>query len=174
MITSIAAHILRFVTLVLLQALVLDHLDVANGLLVPYLYVLFLLLLPFELPAWSLLAIGALTGLTMDFFSSTPGMHMSASLVMMFARIHLVDLIAPRDGYEFGMRPTPRSMGMAWFLTYAGLLVLLHHTWLFVVEYYRLDGLGGTLYRALLSAVFTLALCLLALYLTARPDRGRT
>ena len=174
MIASVASNILRFVALILLQALVLDHLDVANGYMVPYLYILFLLLLPFELPAWSLLLIGAVTGFCMDFFSSTPGMHMSACIVMMFGRIHLVDLIAPRDGYEFGLKPTLRSMGPAWFLTYASLLILLHHIWLFLAEIYRLDRFFDTFSRSVLSALFTLVLCLVALFLTARPARGRS
>ena len=81
MITTIGANLLRFMVLLLLQVLVLDHLDVANGYMVPYLYVLFLLMLPFELPEWITLPIGAFTGLVLDTFSSTPGMHMSACVV---------------------------------------------------------------------------------------------
>ena len=46
MIGTILGHILRFIALILLQVLVLDHLDVLNGLMVPYLYVFFLLMLP--------------------------------------------------------------------------------------------------------------------------------
>lgn len=173
MIGTVLLNILRFVLLMILQVLVLDHLDVANGYMVPYLYVLFLLMLPFELPEWATLLLGALTGLIMDTFSSTPGMHMSACVVMMYARIHLLRLLAPREGYEFGMRPTIPSMGIAWFITYAGLLLLLHHLWLFYVELFRIDRFFGTFLRALLSAAFTLLLVLLAQFLTSRPDRER-
>ncbi len=173
MIASVLAHLLRFTVLILIQVLVLDHLDVANGQMVPYLYVLFLLMLPFDLPAWALLLIGAATGLTMDAFASTPGMHMGACTVMMFLRIFLVDLIAPREGYEFGMKPTLASMGMAWYLTYAGALIMGHHAWLFLIEMYRFDNFLSTMGRILLSTVFTLVLCLLAEFLTARPKRGR-
>lgn len=174
MIGTILANVGRLVALMLVQVLVLDHLDVANGLLVPYLYVLFLLLLPFELPSAALLLIGASTGALMDLFTSTPGMHMSASVLMMFARIRVVGLLAPREGYEYGMTPSLASMGLAWFLTYAGLLILVHHVWLFAVEVYRWDGIPAAFGRAVLSAVFTLGLCLLAQFLTARPERGRT
>jgi len=173
MIATILANILRLLVLVLLQVLVLDHLDVANGYLVPYLYVLFLLMLPFELPAWAQLLIGALTGLVMDVFSSTPGMHMSACTVMMFARVHLLDLISPREGYEYGLRPTVPRMGLAWFLTYAGLLIVIHHVWLFFVEVYTFERFFGTFFRALFSAAFTLALCMLAQFLTSSQQRTR-
>ncbi|MEO8591603.1 MAG: hypothetical protein ABI432_19635 [Flavobacteriales bacterium] len=173
MIATILANLLRFAVLLLLQVLVLDHLDVANGYMVPYLYVLFLLMLPFELPAWAQLLIGAFTGLIVDLFSSTPGMHMSACTVMMFARVFMLDLIAPREGYEYGLRPTVPRMGLAWFVTYAGLLIAVHHVWLFFVEVYSFDHFFGTFLRALLSAVFTLALCMLAQFLTSSPQRGR-
>lgn len=168
MIGTIGSNLLRFIILVLLQVLVLDHLDVANGYMVPYLYVLFLLLLPFELPEWSTLLIGAATGLVLDTFSSTPGMHMSACTVMVFARIHLLRLLAPREGYEYGMRPTVSGMGLAWFLTYASVLILIHHLWLFHVELFRFDRFFGTLLRAVLSTAFTLVLSLLTQFLTAR------
>ena len=173
MIATVLANILRLVLLILLQVLVLDHLDIANGYMVPYLYVLFLLMLPIELPAWAQLTLGAFTGLVMDHFSSTPGMHMSACVVLMFARIHLVRLLAPREGYEFGVRPTLPRMGFAWYFTYTGVLILVHHLWLFFIEVHRFDGFFTTFFRALLSALFTFALCLLSQFLTSSPDRGR-
>ncbi|HOZ39711.1 MAG: rod shape-determining protein MreD [Flavobacteriales bacterium] len=175
MIGTIGSNLLRFAVLMLLQVLVLDHLDVANGYMVPYLYVLFLLMLPFELPEWSTLIIGATTGLVMDTFSSTPGMHMGACTAMMFARIQLLRLLAPREGYEYGMRPSVPAMGIAWFLTYASVLILIHHLWLFYVELFRFDRFFGTFFRAVLSGVFTLVLVLLTQFLTARAaSRERT
>ena len=174
MITTIGANLLRFLVLVLLQVLVLDHLDVANGYMVPYLYVLFLLMLPFELPEWTTLPIGAATGLVLDTFSSTPGMHMSACVVMMFARIQLLRLLAPREGYEYGMRPTIPAMGITWFITYAGVLILVHHLWLFFVELFRFERFFSTFFRAVLSGAFTLVLVLLAQFLTTRPSRDRS
>ncbi len=173
MITTIIANALRLITLMLLQVLVLDHLSLFNGWMVPYLYVLFLLMLPFELPAWAGLLIGAATGLIMDLFSTTPGMHMSACVVMMYVRIHLLDLIAPREGYEFGMRPTLPRMGIAWFIAHAGLLIVVHHLWLFIIELHRFQDFFGTLLRALLSAAFTLGLCMLMQFLTSRQERSR-
>ena len=173
MIGTILGHILRFIALILLQVLVLDHLDVLNGLMVPYLFVFFLLMLPIEMPAWAQLAIGAVTGLVMDFFTSTPGMHMSACVVMMYARLQVLRLLSPREGYEFGARPTVMRMGFPWYVTYAGLLILLHHLWLFFVELHRFDAFLGTFLRALLSAAFTFALCLLAQFLTSGQERDR-
>lgn len=168
MIGSAITNLGRFAVLILLQVMVVDHLRLAGIWIVPYLYVLFLLMLPFELPAWGGLLIGAATGLTMDLFNSTPGMHMSACVLMMYARKRLLRLMAPRDGYEFGMRPTVPGMGLAWFATNAGVLIAIHHLWLFFVELHRFDAFFSTLGRALLSTIATLGLCLLAQLLTTR------
>ncbi len=173
MIGTITANVLRFVLLVLLQALVLDHLDLANGWVVPYLYVLFIVMLPFELPDWAQLLIGAFTGLVMDLFTSTPGMHFTACVLMAFLRIWMLRLLRPRDGYEFGRRPTIADMGLPWWGTFAGVLVLAHHLWLFQVEVYRWSGMGTTLVRSLLSAILTFGLCLLAQTLFTRAPRTR-
>lgn len=174
MIATIVSNLLRFVVLIALQVIVLDHMDLANGWLVPYLYVLFLLMLPFELPAWALLLAGGAAGTLMDLLSDTPGMHTTACLVMMYVRGFWQRLIAPREGYEYGMRPDVQHMGLSWTLTYAGVLVLVHHLWLFFFELHRFDRAGGTLLRAVGSAAFTLVLVLLAQFLMRTDRRART
>ena len=170
---TVLANALRFALLIALQVLLLDHLDLANGWVVPYLYVLFILMLPFELPTWGVLLLGFAAGATMDFFSSTPGMHAGASTVMAFARTWVLRLLAPRDGYEFGTTPTLQGMGFTWFLAYAALLVPIHHLWLFFTEVFRFDRLPETLGRGVLSALLTIVLIVLAQLLTGRQERQR-
>lgn len=173
MISVITRNIARFVLLVLLQALVIDHLDLAHGWVVPYLYVLFIISLPFDTPPWATLVLGFLLGMVMDFFSSTPGMHAGACVLMAFTRLLMLRILVPRDGYDPGKRPIVQHMGLTWWMTFAGVLVLIHHLWLFFVEVYRFDDFFSTLLRALMSAVATLLLCLLAQALTSREIRPR-
>lgn len=168
MIGAVIGNILRFVAVVLLQAMVIDHIDVGNGWVVPYLYVMFILALPIEMPPWAVLLLGAFTGLVMDHFTSTPGMHMSACVIMAYARGNALRALAPREGYTAGTRPTVNDMGMAWYMTYASTLIVIHHLWLFFVEVFRFDGFFATLGRALVSAAATLVLCLLVQALTSR------
>lgn len=173
MIGTVTRNILRFIFLVLLQALVIDHVDLAHGWVVPYLYVLFLISLPFETPPWATLVLGFLLGITMDFFSSTPGMHASACVLMAYGRLWMLRILVPRDGYDPAKRPIVQHMGLTWYMTFAGVLVLMHHLWLFFVEVYRFDDFFTTFLRALMSAAATLILCLLAQALTSRELRPR-
>jgi rod shape-determining protein MreD len=173
MTSTIPSNIFRFILLVLLQALVIDHIDLAHGWVVPYIYVLFILLLPFDTPPWATLLLGFCLGMTMDLFSSTPGMHASACVLMAFGRTLMLRALAPREGYDPGKRPIIQHMGLAWFMTYAGVLVAMHHLWLFFVEVYRFDDFFSTLLRALMSATATLVLCLLSQALVSRDTRTR-
>lgn len=173
MIGTLLSNIVRFITLVLLQVLMIDHIDLANGWVVPYLYVLFLLMLPLETPHWQALLIGFVTGMVMDFFGSTPGLHAVACTVLVYARSLMLRALSPREGFDPSDRATIAQMGLAWFVTYAGVLVLLHHLVLFFLEVYRFDGFLSTFARALGSAFATLVLCLLAQLLTSRPARTR-
>lgn len=170
----IVGNLLRFVVLIAVQVLLLDQLDLANGWLVPYLYVLFLIMLPLELPTWAALLIGFTTGATVDLFNSTPGMHAGACTVMAFARTGVLRLLRPRDGYESGTTPTLRNMGPAWFSACAALLVPIHHIWLFFTEVFHFDRFFETLGRSLASAVLTIVLILLVQLLFFRPDRQRS
>lgn len=173
MIGTILNNLARFVVLILLQTLLLDHVDLANGWVVPYLYVLSLLMLPLELPLWAALFLGFGTGLVMDLFSSTPGLHATACTVMMYGRALMLRALAPREGYDQQDRATITRMGLAWFVTYAGVLILIHHLVLFFLEVYRFSGAPVTLARAIGSASATLLLCLLVQLLVSRQARPR-
>lgn len=170
---TILSNIVRFVLLILLQALVIDHVDLAHGWVVPYLYVLFIILLPFGTPGWATLLLGFLLGMVMDYFSSTPGLHAAACTMMAFVRLLMLRILTPREGYDPGKKPAVQHMGLAWFMTFAGTLVLVHHTTLFILEVYRFTDLGSTLLRVLMSTAATLVLCLLAQALVRRDTYSR-
>lgn len=165
---DLLVNIFRFVFLVFLQLFILNNIQF-SGFVNPYLYVLFILLLPFETPGWILLLSAFAMGLVIDVSSSIIGYHTIATVFMAYFRYHLLRFIAPHDGYEPGMSPTIQSLGFSWFFKYALILVLAHHLVLFWIESFSFqDFLPATL-RALASSVFTMALILIYQFLTMRP-----
>lgn len=159
MIKLLLKNVFRFIFLVLLQVLVLNNIQF-SGYINPYLYVLFILLMPFETPGWLLLISGFFLGLSIDLFSGTVGMHTAATVFMAFLRPYVLNLIAPRDGYETGTYPRLYSYGLEWFLKYSLILVFLHHLVLFYLEIFKFDDFFLTLLRAILSTLFTVILIL--------------
>ena len=173
MLNNILLNIGRFVLLLLLQALIFNELNLWNGMAIPYVYILFLLMLPLETPRWAELLLGLATGLTLDMFTNTVGIHASACVALAYVRPLLLKAIAPRDGYEYGQRASIADFGLTWYLKYAVVLVVIHHTWLFFVEVYSLNGFGFTMLRIIMSSALTLVLILLTQYLTySRKSSG--
>lgn len=171
MIELLGRNSLRFLFLIIFQVLVLNNVQL-GGYINPYLYVLFILMLPFETPGWLLLVLSFFMGLCIDMFSNTAGMHTAASTFMAFCRPYLLAMIAPREGFERGSRPTIKKFGISWVLTYAGILILLHHFVLFYLEMFRLSSFFSTLLRVLLSSVFTLGLVILSQFLFSRENKS--
>jgi rod shape-determining protein MreD len=164
MINRILRFGLIFVLLLLLQVLLFNNIQFSRY-VNPYVYLMFILLLPFEIPAWLLLIISFFTGLIIDLFSGTPGMHTSATLLAGFVRPFVLRIISPRDGYESGADPSLIVYGFRWFLTYTAIIVIIHHTALFYLEVFRLTDFFRTLARVLLSSLFSVTFILLLEYI---------
>ncbi len=173
MISEVLKNIGRFVFLVLLQGLILNEVNLWQGMAIPYLYILFMLMLPLETPRWAELLIGLILGTCIDMFTNTLGIHASACVLLAYIRPLYLKVIGPRDGYEYGQRPGIQDFGLSWFIKYAGVLILIHHFWLFFVEVYSFKGFFNTLLRVVLSSAFTLLLTIISQYLilTKRSSR---
>lgn len=161
----------RFVALILLQIMVLNHIRI-GGYVNPYVYPLFVLLLPFTFPGWLLLIVGFLLGFTMDLMMSTPGLHTAATVWMAFMRAPIIRLASGRPLPENADEPSVSQLGGYWFLTYSISLITLHHLALFLLESFSTDQIGSSLYRTLLSVPVSEMLILLLVYLF-RPTKKR-
>jgi rod shape-determining protein MreD len=163
MINSILRYSLIFLILILLQVLLFNNIQF-SGYVNPYVYVMFILLLPVEMPQWILLLISFFTGLLVDFFCGTTGMHAGATVMAGFARPYILRLISPRDGYEPGANPSMIIYGFRWFIFYTFLIVTIHHFVLFYLEVFRFAGFFRTMLRVIISSAFTVSFILLAEY----------
>jgi rod shape-determining protein MreD len=167
MINNLPKIAFQFTFLVLLQVFVLNNVAF-SGYVNPYLYVLFILMLPFDTPRWLSLILAFLLGLSVDIFTSTLGMHIAACLFMAYSREHLLALFSPRDGYDPVLSPTIHDMGTVWFLSYVSTLTFLHHAFLFSIEAFRISEFFSIMGRALLSTIFTLILIFISQLLIYR------
>lgn len=171
MIIKIATQFMRFLFLVGIQVILLNHIQ-WNGYVNPYIYVLFIILLPVETPNWLLLIIAFITGLTIDMFGSSGAMHAAATVFMAFFRPRVLKIIAPRDGYDPEMKLIPQVMGLKWFITYVSILVVLHHLACFYIEVFRFSEFFITFYKAMLNSLITVMLMIIGVYLFGQSKRN--
>ena len=164
---SAVKYLLIFIVSVLLQVLFCNNILIAR-VIAPFIYILFIILLPFDTPRALLLFLSLALGLTIDIFTNTPGVHASACLIIGFLRPVILELITSRETLESVAAPRVKTMGFHWFVTYTIFMVTIHHFFLFFIEAFTFQGFLFTLLRIILSSVLSVALILLSQYLIFR------
>jgi rod shape-determining protein MreD len=152
-------NLVRFIVLILIQVFLLQNVGYYN-LAIPFLYILFILLLPIKIPNWLLFMLSFCSGFVIDIFYDTLGLHAAACTVMALVRILFITLTLQQDKYESGQIPSLGNMGLRWFFFYATTLTFIHHTVLFLFEAFRLSDILYTLLRTIASSILTIVLIL--------------
>ena len=147
-----------------MQVLIIQNINLTSYvILLPY--VMVILMLPFETNKMVVLFVSFLLGVCIDYFYDSSGLHAFACTLMGFSRYYVLKYVSPRDGYDVGVNPTVEDMGLAWFLSYAGILVFIHHLFLFYLEVFRFSEFFVTLIRVVLSSFGTFGLIYLIQFL---------
>lgn len=152
--TGIARHIVRMLIFVAAQGLIFGQLEFGYG-IHPMVYPLFILMLPFDTRPIVLMVLAFFTGVGVDFFMNTFGLHASAAVLTAYIRPELYRLFSPRDGYDALKEPSMSEWGVKWFIRVAGIAVLIHHTWFFLLEYFKWTAWKEIIQSTILSAIVT-------------------
>ena len=163
MLREISDNIIRLILLLFIQGIILNEMDLGT-LIVPYIYILFILKLPFETPKWFVLILSFGCGMFMDAFTNTPGLHISSCVFLGFVRPTVLRFYSPRDGYEYGLKPSVKSMGLTWFLYYSIWMVLSFNLWFFYMEVFNFSEFFTTLLRVIISSFFALLIIMITQY----------
>lgn len=168
-------NIVRFALFILLQVYVLNKVPHLHRYIAPYIYYLFILWLPFGISRQWLLVIGFLTGLTLDYFMMTPGLHAAASLLIAYVRPFLIQILTPRDSSEFNYRePSPQAMQWTPYAIYVLILTLLHHGYLVFLEWLSFGSFLDFLIKIISTTGISLLLVVTLELLFPRKLKFRT
>lgn len=156
--SDLVKNIIRLTLFTLVQVYVLNKIPFLHRYIVPYLYFLFILWLPFNTPRMLLLALGFLSGLALDYFTMTPGLHTAACVLIAFMRPFIINILILKEATEFNFHePSPKSLGWGPYMVYALILTLMHHTYLTILEWLQF----GTFLTFLIKVVATTAISML-------------
>lgn len=167
---GIIRHIVQFILLVVIQVMILNNIHF-GGYINPYVYVLFVLMLPIDVPGWLLLTSAFGMGLTIDLFSDTQGMHAAATVLLAFFRPGVMRMISGRSDFDPGTIPTISSLGARWILLYSVTLIFIHHSLLFFLEIFRFSEFFTTLSRIALSTGITTVMVYIGFLLLDNPEK---
>ncbi|HSI68784.1 MAG TPA: hypothetical protein VK941_01015 [Gillisia sp.] len=160
--STILINSLRFVFLVLLQVLLLNNINFL-GYVNPYLYILFLVLYPFNTPQPLFMFLAFLLGLSIDTFEDSGGIHAAASLFIAYVRpVFLRFSFGVSYDYQtVKLSNTPYGARLSYIL----FLVFIHHFILFTLEMFDFTHIFLILKKTFFSGIFTTLLILISLTL---------
>jgi hypothetical protein len=157
------------------QVFVLNKIPHLHRFIVPYLYYVFILWLPFTTPRLTLLGIGFITGLTLDYFKMSPGLHTAACVLIAYVRPFIVNILMPKDVTEYNFNePSPRGMGWGPYFVYAFILTILHHVYLVLLEWLQFGSFLTFLIKVGATTGISMLLILTVELLFPRRQKFRT
>lgn len=130
-----------------------------------FIYLLFLLSLPSEIGFSGGMILGLISGLIVDLFFQTLGIHASAAVFIMFIRPFWMGIILPRSGYDVSDLMTVNNYGAGWFIGYAAPLMFSYCCIVFFVEAGTAQFFWHTISKALVSTLITLVFVIFTQYL---------
>ncbi|NLN25890.1 MAG: rod shape-determining protein MreD [Bacteroidetes bacterium] len=148
-------YILRFVVLVLVQVFLLNNINL-NGYINPYIYLLFILLYPFNGNSTLLIIWSFFLGLSIDIFENSGGIHAAASVFAAYLRPYVLKFSFGLS-YEYNVVKISKS-SLPEKLTYLGTMIFLHHLMLFMMEIFSFNHLLLVLKSTVFSGIFTFIL----------------
>ncbi len=168
--SPLVRSVIIFISYTLLQVIFARNL-VVGGKAFTLIYLMFILLLPLETGRGYLLLLGFLSGFVVDLFYNSGGIHAAATVFIAFIRPFWINVNVPRGGYELGVFPNMKNMGLTWFITYTLPLLFLHILLLFYLEASTFRMFWFTLGRVVLSTILSFVVIIMLQYLFHSKQR---
>lgn len=158
-------NILRFVVCLFLQVSICNYIHLF-GLFTPNIYLFALLLLPLTIAEPIQYLIAFASGVVVDVFSMTFGVHAAAALLLIFLRPTILKKMAvgkvPKEGLEV---PVPGQKSFQWLALYTFIVVLIHQFAVTMFEVFSFSRFYWTLLVVLGNTLLTTLLVLALQYL---------
>ena len=164
----LSIHTIRFIVLVFVQVLILNHINFL-GYVNPYIYILFIALYPVKNNRSILIILSFLLGITIDLFLDTGGIHAGASVFIAYIRPVILKssfgTIYEHQTVKFN------TVDFGTKLTYFTLLTVLHHIVLFSLEIFSISKIILVLQKTLFSSIFTILLSITVTIIFSRKTK---
>lgn len=158
----------RFVLLILVQVLILNHFEVF-GYINPYIYPLLVILLPFNINSIQKLILAFVLGICLDFFEDSGGIHAAATLTIAYLRPLFL-----RNAFGLSYDYQTLKFYDAPFISrfiYVTVMILVHHSILFALEIFSFEHLFYLLEKIIYSSIFSIVLTLIILNLIRKNSK---
>ncbi|MDR0207363.1 MAG: rod shape-determining protein MreD [Bacteroidales bacterium] len=151
----------RFIILILLQVFVFNYVQ-WFGFMNPFVYLLFLILLPAEIPKTFQYIIAFIAGFIVDAFLRTYGIQSFACVFAIYLRPYIILILNGLKPLDAGVRPLPGVKPFNWILVYTLLFVFVHQITVTILETFQWAQWLRIFWTSLVNTLFTsfIILCL--------------
>lgn len=164
--SNILQNIILFISLLLLQVILLNNIELF-GYINPFLYILFVILFPFKKNRGPVLFFSFLLGLCIDMFLNSGGTNAAATLLIAYIRLPILKSILRKSEIDFVVFNILKQPFLKIFV-YVSFLTFIHSFVVFSLEYFKFSDLGIILSRTFLTSIFTIILTIFSLILLSR------
>ncbi len=173
--SDLVRNIFRFAIFILIQVFVLSKIPHLHKFITPFVYFLFLLWLPYSVSRFWLMVIGFLFGLSLDYFTMTPGLHAAACVMLAYFRPFVINLLMPKETADFNYRePSPKAMGRTPYFVYVFILTLLHNGYMVFLEWLQFGDFVDFLIKIIATTGISMLLIFTVELLFTRQLKFRT
>lgn len=144
------------VILILLQILLFNYVSLGVG-LVPFVYVLVILLLPNDIDNWMLLIFSFILGLLIDIFSDTMALNAASVLFMAVFRPLVIKLLAPDEGFVPDTLPSIKTFKVGKFVIYISVLVFVYQLVYHILDIFNISKIGIVLLKTIINTFQTVS-----------------
>ncbi len=168
-------NMIRFALFLLIQVYILNKIPQLHRFITPYLYFLFILWLPFSMSRIGLLLAGFVLGITLDYFTMSPGLHASACVLIAYFRPFMIHVLMPKDISEFNYRePSVKAMGWTPYAVYISVLTILHNGCIVFLEWLSFGSFIDFIIKVIGTTAISLLLIFTVEFLFPRQLKYRT
>ncbi|MGI9525646.1 MAG: rod shape-determining protein MreD [Weeksellaceae bacterium] len=153
--------------LMLLQVVIFNNINYL-GFANPFIYVLFILLLPLDTNRYLILTYAFILGIGIDIFEMSGGINAFATVFIAFIRPFIVNVINMGNNEEAENVKLFRFNFIQWFI-YLATLIFSHHFIVLILEKFSFDNISHTLRQSAIGALITLIV--IGIYIILFPPK---
>jgi len=164
----------RYILFLLIQIIILNEIPPIHQFITPYLYFIFILLLPFGTSRIATTLMGFVLGYSLDVFTNTPGLHAAAATLVGYLRPTILNLLLAQElSEELNKEPSIGTMGWGPFMFYIFSLTFIHHFYLVLLEWLQFGNFSYFIGKVFFTSGMSMLLILLVELLLNRRKLKR-
>ena len=156
---SILNLIIIFIVLVAAQVVIFNNICLFN-IAIPIIFIYFIIRLPLSININIAMTIAFITGLIIDIFSDTQGIHALSCTLISFSKRNILRLYITRDDDISDNEVTIRTIGFSAYFRYLLTIVLLYCTLMFSIEAFTFFNIFQLILRIISSTILSFLLIL--------------